>query len=454
MSLLQENTRNTPGTHRAGNLITREDTVVQTLGEARIPSPLKSGRWEGFFDYFVPPEARVRYQVEFNTIADRPDNVFFEKAGPREHIYFDPAEMRAAIVTCGGLSPGLNNVIRSAFLEMYHNYGVREIFGIRYGYQGLNPSEGKPPILLSPESVEGIHDMGGSILGSSRGAQDPGVMVSFLKRERINLLLCVGGEGTQSGALDIHREAQKRGYPLAVVGIPKTIDNDIPFVSMTFGFNTAIEKAKDVLESAHAEAKSAPNGVGLVKLMGRYAGFIACGATLASQEVNFTLIPELPFTLGSEGGFLTALYKRIVKRGHAVVVVAEGAGQDLFSEGETGADASGNRRLNDIGELVRDRIREHFQAKETPVEIKYFDPSYFIRSVPANGTDCILSDQMARMAVHAGMAGMTGVLVGHTNNVFTLVPIDLAVSRKKRVYLDGSMWRSVLATTGQPARMD
>ncbi|MBP7864669.1 MAG: ATP-dependent 6-phosphofructokinase [Acidobacteria bacterium] len=432
-------------------MIRPEETVVPTLGEPRIESPLRDKRWESFPEFFIHPESRVRYQVEVNTPADRPGDVFFEKAGPREKIFFDPQETRAAIVTCGGLSPGLNNVVRSASLELYHNYGVREIFGVRYGYQGLNPAEGQPPIPLTPEFVGRIQDAGGSVLGSSRGAQDPAVMVNYLKRERINLLLCLGGEGTQNGALQIHREASRRGYPLAVVGIPKTIDNDIPYVSMSFGFNTAIEKSREVLECAHNEAKSAPNGIGLVKLMGRHAGFIACGATLASQEVNFCLIPEVPFSLEGEHGLLHVLHKRILNRGHAVVVVAEGAGQDLFAEKSGETDASGNVRLHDVGELLRDRIREHCKRQDTTVEVKYFDPSYFIRSVPANATDRVLSDQLARYAVHAGMAGMTGVLVGHTNNVFTYVPIALSTSRKKRVFTDGSLWRSVLAATGQPA---
>lgn len=428
-----------------------EEVIVPTLGEAKVDSPLEDNRWESFKEYFVRPETRVRYQVEFNTGQDRPEDIFFEKAGPRANIYFDPAETRAAIVTCGGLSPGLNNVVRSVFSELHFNYGVPEVFGIRYGYQGLNPAEGRPPILLSPEFVEGIHETGGSVLGSSRGAQDPAVMVNFLKRERINLILCVGGEGTQAGAHQIYLETVRRGLPIAVVGIPKTIDNDIPFVSQTFGFNTAIEKAKEVLDCAHNEARSAPNGIGLVKLMGRFAGFIACGATLASQDVNFTLIPEVPFALEGKNGFLSHLHKRILTRGHAVVVVAEGAGQDIFQDKSAVTDASGNLKLQDIGEFLRRRIPEYFQTRETPVEVKYFDPSYFIRSVPANAEDRMLSDQLARDAVHAGMAGKTDVLIGFTNNVFVLLPISLASSRKKRVYPDGSLWRSVLAATGQTA---
>lgn len=432
-------------------MVKPEDMLVSRLGEPAVHSPLADAKWSGFAEYFVPPESRVRYQVECFTGRDRPPDVLFEKAGPREKIYFNPSETRVAIVTCGGLSPGINNVVRSAVLELHFNYGVRDILGIRFGYQGLNPSEGRPPMRLAPEDVEDIHESGGSVLGSSRGEQDPAVMVQFLKRERINMVLCVGGEGTQNGAHSLYAEILRRGLQTAVVGIPKTIDNDIPFVSQTFGFNTAIEKAKEVLDCAHNEATSAPNGVGLVKLMGRYAGFIACGATLASQDVNFTLIPEVPFKLEGESGFLRHLYKRIVNRGHAVVLVAEGAGQDLFPEETHEADASGNRKLQDIGEFLKEGIRRYFLTQDTPVEVKYFDPSYFVRSVPANAVDRMLSDQLARHAVHAGMAGMTDVLIGFTNNVFTLVPIATAVREKKRVYPDGSLWRSVLAATGQPA---
>jgi 6-phosphofructokinase 1 len=434
-------------------MLTPQDVQVTTLGERKIRSPLNlshvAGDGRGMF---VPDAARVRFRVEVVPGEAEGDEILFEKAGPRDRLFFDPARVRAAIVTCGGLCPGLNNVIRSAFLELYHNYGVKEILGIRYGYQGLDPVHGQPPVRLTPEFVDSIQREGGTVLGSSRGPVPPATMVDTLKRERIDLLFCVGGDGTQRGAQAIHEEVRRRGRRIAVVGIPKTIDNDLMYVWRSFGFFTAIEKAREVIDSAHLEARGAPNGIGLVKLMGRHVGFIAAGATLASQEVNFALIPEVPFALEGEDGFLIALERRIVARGHAVVVVAEGAGQDLMGPHPVDRDASGNMKLQDIGVFLREQIAAWFAARGIATNMKYLDPSYIIRSVPANCDDSLLCDQLARHAVHAAMAGKTDLLVGNWNNHFVHVPIATAVAQKRQLSPESEVWMSVLAVTGQPAR--
>ena len=434
-------------------MITAESTTIVNLGPRRIPSPLRLAATRGDgAGQFVPDDARVRYQVESGTGADLPDNIYFEKAGPREKLFFDPAETRAAVVTCGGVCPGLNNVIRSAFLELHHNYGVKKVLGIRYGYAGLNPKVGLPPVELTPEIVSNIHEYGGTMLGTSRGPQPKDVIVDFLVAQRINLLLCAGGDGTLHGARDIAVEVQKRGLPIAVVGIPKTIDNDVMYVTRTFGVVTAVEKARTVLESAHNEARSAFNGVGLVKVMGRDAGFIAAGATLASQDVNFCLIPEVPFALEGPTGLFEALRGYLAHSRHAVVVVAEGAGQEHLQGLSGERDASGNIRHADIGPFLKDRIVAWFKQINTQVEVKYFDPSYYIRSAPANCDDAVLCDQLARKAVHAAMAGKTNMVIGHWNGMLTHLPISLAVSEKKRVSPEGALWTSVLAATGQPRR--
>jgi len=432
-------------------MLTPESTQVSTLGARAFKSPLNlsTTQGDGIGD-FVPDEARVLYCVE--VIPGQPcrNEISFEKAGPREFIYFRPEGTRAAIVTCGGLCPGINNVIRSIFMELHYHYGVKDVLGIRYGYQGLNPAKGKPPISLTRQFVETIHREGGSVLGSSRGAQDPRGMVDYLKKEGVRLLFCVGGDGTQRAVHRIYEEISRRGLEIAVVGIPKTIDNDILFVSRTFGFATALEKAREVIDCAHNEARGAPNGIGLVKLMGRDAGFIAAGATLASQEVNFCLIPEVPFALEGEGGFLEVLKKRILARGHAVIVVAEGAGQDLMGGEVEERDASGNVKHQDIGVFLKDRITEYFAGLGFPMNLKYFDPSYFIRSVPANGDDSLMCNGLARHAVHAALAGKTDVLIGLWNDVLIHVPIPLAIAGKKRVSPEGELWMGVIEATGQP----
>ena len=431
-----------------------QDFIVPTLGPATYRSPLglSTVHGDGLGD-FVPDNARVLYQVQ--TQSGRPfcPELTMELAGPREKIFFDPSRCKAAIVTCGGLCPGLNNVIRSLFLELHHRYRVPAVLGIRYGYQGLNPTKGPPPLLLLPDLVERIHNQGGTVLRSSRGPEDPAVIVNFLQDNRINLLFCVGGDGTQRGTHAIAMEARRRDALVAVVGIPKTIDNDLPFVGRSFGYGTALEKAREAINCAHTEAHDAPNGIGLVKLMGRNAGFIAAGAALASQEANFVLIPEVPFPLDGPKGFLEALKSRIEARHHAVIVVAEGAGQHLFACESGECDASGNRKLQDVGVCLRDKISHFFKAAGIPINLKYIDPSYIIRSVPANSDDALLCDAMARNAVHAAMAGKTDVLIGFEHGQFLHIPICTAVALEKHLSPESELWLRVIEATGQPRWM-
>ncbi len=413
---------------------------ITTLGEARFASPQRRT---------INDQAHVSSQLIRDPDAPLVEERLFEIAGPRDRLFFDPQQTRAGIVTCGGLCPGLNNVIRSVFLELYYGYGVKEVLGFRGGYQGLDPVRGLEPVALTPAFVHDIHKDGGTALGTSRGPVDISLAVDNLIQRGVNILFTIGGDGTQRGGNALFQEAQRRGHPLAVVGIPKTIDNDVAFVSRTFGYLTAVEEAAKVLHCAHTEAHSVHNGIALVKLMGRHAGFITAGATIASQDVNFTLVPEVPFQLDGENGLLVALKARILNRAHAVIAVAEGAGQDLLAGDSAERDASGNAKLQDIGPFLRERIESYFKAEGIPVTLRYFDPSYLIRSVPADAEDSILCDFFARNAVHAAMAGKTGLVIGLLHDIFIHVPIELLVSQKKRLDPNGLVWRAVLAATGQ-----
>jgi 6-phosphofructokinase 1 len=414
---------------------------ITLLGKPRYPSPLK--RW-------IDDEERVPARVICTSAPQTADGLMFELAGPRQKLFFDPRQTRAGIVTCGGLCPGLNDVIRSLFFELHHAYRVKEVLGFRWGYQGLDPKRGDEPLVLTPALVGGIHQEGGTILGTSRGPVHVGSAVKNLIRHRVHILFTIGGDGTQRGARDLFVEAKRHGYPLAVVGIPKTIDNDVAFVSRTFGYLTAVEEAAKVLRRAHTEACSVQNGLSLVKLMGRHAGFLAGAAAVASQDVNFALIPEAPFQLEGRRGLLAALKKRILKRGHAVVAVAEGAGQELLQNSGTERDASGNVKLRDIGLFLRERIEDWFKKQNIPIVMRYFDPSYLVRSSPANAEDSILCDLFARHAVHAAMAGKTGLVIGYLHERFIHVPIELLATQKKQVDLNSPGWSAVLASTGQP----
>ena len=418
---------------------------VSVLGEPRFPSPIRRT---------VDERARIPANIVRVPGAPAQEELLFELAGPRPKLFFDPKATRAGIVTCGGLCPGLNDVIRSLFLELHYAYGVKEVLGFRGGYQGLDPAGGEEPIALTAGFVDHIHQQGGTVLGTSRGPVDVRLAVDNLIRRRVDILFTIGGDGTQRGGNELYQEAKRRGHALAVVGIPKTVDNDVPFVTRTFGYLTAVQEASHVLDRAHVEAKSVHNGISLVKLMGRHAGFIAAGATMASQDVNFVLVPEVPFKLEGPGGFLAALKERVLKRAHAVVVVAEGAGQDLLAQTEAARDASGNVKLQDIGLFLRERIEAYFKAEKVPAVMRYFDPSYFVRSSPANSEDSILCDVFARCAAHAAMAGKTGLVIGYLHDQFIHVPIELLAKEKKRLDPGGPMWSAVLAATGQPERFE
>jgi len=370
-----------------------------------------------------------------------------EPGGPRKHIYFDPAHTRAGIVTCGGLCPGLNNVIRGLVLELADSYGITDVVGFRDGFRGLvGPSA--EPVKLSREVVADIHNRGGTILGTSRGGQDPDVMVSTLARLGISVLFVIGGDGSLRGADGIAAAAARLGIELSVIGVPKTIDNDIPYLDQSFGFQTAFTRATDSIKAALTEASSTPDGVGLVKVMGRHSGFIACYAALASHDVDFVLIPEVPFGIEA---FLDKLRERVRRQGHAVVVVAEGAGQDLF-EHDGAVDASGNARLADIGALLRTRISDSFAAAGDELSLRYVDPGYAIRSVAANGWDAVYCLRLAQAAVHAAMAGRTAMVVGRWHGRFVHIPIPVTTGSRNMVDPNGDLWMSVLEATGQPER--
>lgn len=435
-----------------------EDFLVSSLGKGGVVSPLRHTRRADNPVYkFVDENERIIYDVSLENFKNCHETgnlpVSFEKAGPRENIYFEPAKTKVAIVTCGGLCPGLNNVIRSLVNELYYRYGISRILGIQYGYEGLISSYNHPVIELTPTMVSSIHLIGGTLLGSSRGEQDVEKMVDTLEILNINVLFCIGGDGTLRGAHAIHKEIEKRKLKISVGGIPKTIDNDIDLIQKSFGFETAFSIANDIIRNAHNEAYGAFNGIALVKLMGRDSGFIAANAALAIQEVNFVLIPEFTFDLYGPRGFLKVLRKRLEERHHAVIVVAEGAGQDFFDCSGGDKDISGNTKYKDIGIYLKDKISEEFNNKGFSHSIKYIDPSYIIRSAPANANDSKFCNLLAQNAVHAALAGKTDFVTGFWNNQFTLMPIEMVVAKRKKIDCEGELWWNVLEATGQPISM-
>jgi 6-phosphofructokinase 1 len=336
---------------------------------------------------------------------------------------------------------------------LWHRYGVRRISGIRYGYKGFLPEYQYGIKPLDPDTVDDIHKLGGTFLGSARGGgKEVDKIVDSMEQLNLNMLFVVGGDGTQRGGLDIAEEIDKRRLKIAVIGIPKTVDNDFAIIDRSFGFDTAVDKAVEVVTAAHMEANSAINGIGLVKVMGRESGFIAAHTALASHEVNFVLIPEVPFNLEGYNGFLRHLEDRLKRRKHAVIVVAEGAMQEqLITEKKT--DAGGNLKLADVGPYLRDRISKHFDEKKIEINLKYIDPSYIIRSAPANPGDSIYCERLGNAAVHAAMAGKTKLIIGLVNNEFVHLPVKPAISHRNHVRPEGNLWRDTLDATHQPALM-
>jgi 6-phosphofructokinase 1 len=430
-----------------------DELVVATLGPCRVASPL----WEQT-SLLCDEDNRILVSPDTTTLGPfltsgrLPPS--FESAGPRSRIFFEPGALTCGIVTCGGLCPGLNDVIRSIVLTLTYMHRVRRVLGFRYGYAGLASDSADEPLVLTPDVVDRIHEHGGTILGSSRGPQDLGDMVDTLVRHGVGILFAIGGDGTLRGASALSREITRRKLPISVVGIPKTIDNDLEWTARSFGFATAVEAARHAVTAAHTEAMGVRNGIGIVKLMGRYSGLIAAHATLASGDVNFCLVPEVPFELEGERGFLRALERRLERKAHALIVVAEGAGQNLIPDhGPPARDASGNMLLKDIGAFVCERITQYFVKRGREVRLKYIDPSYTIRSLPANSIDSEFCLMLAQHAVHAGVAGRTNMVVGYWNQRFVHVPIALAVRRRRQLDPQGEAWQRVLEATVQPAMM-
>jgi 6-phosphofructokinase 1 len=428
------------------------DLTIETLGPCRNASPLASLLGERqTTQHYVSEGDRVLFDDTVGMLAARGGDLAalpaFEPAGPRRQIFFDPSKTRVGIVTCGGLCPGLNDVIRALVLELTQHYGVTRIYGFRSGYQGMVTKYGHPTMDLTPAAVAGINEYGGTILGTSRGNQDPDEIVDCLEQLGVNILFVIGGDGSMRGALRIAEVVAARDRRIAVVGVPKTIDNDIPYIDQSFGFQTAFGKATEAIRAAQVEAQSVPGGVGLVQLMGRHSGFIACYAALANNDADYVLIPEVPVDVD---GFLEHLRRRVASDRHAVVVVAEGAGQEYLREQPRRVDASGNVRLGDFGIYLRGRITEHFAGYDLECNLKYIDPSYAIRSVPANPYDSVYCIRLAHSAVHAAMAGRTGMVVGRWRGRFVHVPMAAAISSRNQVAPDGDLWMSVLEATGQP----
>ncbi|KAF8751387.1 hypothetical protein HU200_012059 [Digitaria exilis] len=414
-----------------------------------FPNPLQDHpAYSTVKQYFVNADDTVPEKVVVQK--NSPRGVHFRRAGPRQRVYFESEEVKACIVTCGGLCPGLNTVIRELVCGLSHMYNVNDIFGIQNGYKGFYSSN---YLTMTAKSVNDIHKRGGTVLGTSRGGHDTKKIVDNIQDRGINQVYIIGGDGTQKGAYEIYKEIRRRGLQVAVAGIPKTIDNDIAVIDKSFGFDTAVEEAQRAINAAHVEASSAENGIGLVKLMGRYSGFIAMYATLASRDVDCCLIPESPFYLEGEGGLFEYIDRRLKENNHMVIVVAEGAGQDLIAQSIPAADqqdASGNKLLLDVGLWLTHKIKDYCKSKKMEMTIKYIDPTYMIRAIPSNASDNVYCTLLAHSAIHGAMAGYS-FTVGMVNGRHAYIPFHRVTSTRNKVRITDRMWARLLSSTNQPS---
>lgn len=400
-------------------------------------------------DAFVYPLSTVNYNITHGPEKESSDLEFI-KGGPRSQIYFSPKKVVAAIVTCGGLCPGLNVVIREITYTLWQNYGVSKIYGIQYGYRGFYTYNW---IELTPQTTKHIHKLGGTILGSSRGGFDIKKIMARIKSKGVNQIYIIGGDGTLRGASAIHDYVKQKKLEISVISLPKTIDNDIPIIDRSFGYQTSVEEALKAINSAETEAMSAEYGIGLVKLMGRAAGHIALEACLSQRSVNVLLIPEIKFELYGPKGFLEYVYRRLLNKHHCVIVVAEGASEAVLDADfpDLGVDPSGNKILPDIGTFIKSKIVKYCADKGLESTLKYIDPTYMIRTTASNAFDTQICAQLAYNSVHGAMSGFSGFCTGLVHNRCCYIPIDMLKQGNRRIKPKSRKWQRLLAATGQPS---
>ena len=424
-----------------------EEPEIKTLISPCYGDPLNRDVMSGGF-------IQKEHFTKLGRVVTADDGAKYIKAGPRYHVALDNEKVKACIVTCGGLCPGLNVVIRELVMSLRYNYGVQDIFGIKWGYSGFYDDESW--VRLTPDDVKEIHTQGGTVLGTSRGGFDGQRIAAEMLKRGINMGFFIGGAGTHRGIKELTKIFRQKKEKVILVGIPKTIDNDIPIIDRSFGLDSAVTESVHVIRAANVEANCNPNGIGLVKLFGRSSGFVAMYATLAARDVNICLIPEVPFNLYGENGLLDYIFKRLEIKHHVVIVVGEGAGfavkdYDVKISGKT--DKSGNPVLPDIGVLLKEEIKK--KAKELGIEInlKYIDPTYIVRAGPANSFDCNYCAKLAQNAVHCAFAGYTNFSIGIVNNHTCMIPID-KISQEgvvRKIKTSDSDYLMMLASTGQPS---
>ena len=382
---------------------------------------------------------------KYNEYVKADNGELYIRGGPRFHIALDNLRVKACIMTCGGLCPGLNVVIRELVMALRYNYGVAEIYGIKWGFLGFTQKECW--IKLEPEDVKHIHLLGGTVLGTSRRGFDGEEISKQLIKNNVNMVFFIGGDGTHRGIKELSKILKEKKKKIILVGIPKSIDNDMPIIDKSFGLESVVQESVRTIRAANVEANCNLNGIGLVKLFGRSSGFVAMLSTLAARDVNICLIPEIPFNLYGENGLLDFIFQRMQVKEHCVIVVSDGA---RFSVKDY--KTSNGRPVEDIGLVIKKEIIEKSEELGIEVNLKYMDPTYVVRAVPANEYDCNLCAKLAESAVHCAFAGFTNFSVGMINNKPCMIPLEKMCGKSERkVEFNSDDYLMLLASTGQPS---
>lgn len=384
----------------------------------------------------------------------------FPEAGPRKELCFDPHRVKAAVVTTGGLAPGLNSVVHSIVDRHFNTYELNEtlggaVYGIYDGFRGLRDCASNSTTLNPKVTLDWLRQ-GGSNLGSIRFRDPQGEkhlvdeIAKSITQMAIDILYVIGGDGSQ---LIAHKVAQ--AVPsISVLGVPKTMDNDVLWVRESFGFDTTVEQATHAINALHFEAQSTRR-VGLLQFFGAESGFVAANAALASGQVDLVLIPEAFNNLSDEQlqhywkmllGHLDDRVKRQAHMPHAIVVVAEGVETALVQQKSRKLGRKGDfleLLKQDIAGKVRDR-------RGRCLEIFVNEPRHYIRSGAANAHDQIFCERLGALAVDNGLAGYTNCMVSHWLTEYVLVPLELVVQGQKSIQTSGMFWRQVETSTGQP----
>lgn len=453
-------------------------------------------------------DARRKYHDPLEGITPAAWNLTMPEAGPRRYVsYPQKNQLKVGILVSGGIAPGINAVI-SGIIARHHayqawsqkinkNYAL-EILGYSEALKGLLHA-GRPAVPLDLKTVREAVNHGGSILPTARAdelldLEDPkqrdgalDKVTSRLINQQIDILYIIGGDGSMRAAHAISCRARRNPInELSVIGIPKTMDNDILWVWQSFGFLSAVEFAKQAILQLHTEVMSNPR-LCVIQLFGSDSGFVVSHAALASGVCDAVLIPEVNFTLKQLSGYIRY---RLQDRPHsdkpyggivalaetaipldwreyvsATAEVADGSEKVILTPEELRAietfeshgrrvhgqtpDALRSGGLRLVSQILQREIRK-LGDRWSSYRVFTNEPRHLIRSIEPSVSDVIFAQRLGTLAVDNAMAGYHDFMISQWLTEYVLVPLKLVVLGRKRVPEHGIFWKSVRASTGQP----